>query len=252
MFVIQVDAGFLLAGAAQRINGSPTRERVIVNHEVLTAGIIAKCNEHTSSEFLRLYWYDASHGGVVDADQAKVADLPGTKLRLGRLVRGEQKGVDSRIIADMMRLAWRKAVNHIFLVSGDEDTVEAVEEAAAQGVRVTLVGIDKIAQSRMLIQAADELLTLDDELIKSAVAPIEPTGITAISAGETFARAWLTSADPSIVASLLVQADRKVPTDIDSQLIKSADTELGGILRGQPQLRDAVRAGFWSIVEATR
>lgn len=247
-----VDAGFLLAGAAQRINGNPIREKIVVDHGRLVAGLITTANSGTNREFLRLYWYDASHTGQIDADQAKVAELPGTKVRLGRLVRGVQKGVDSRIIADMMRLAWRKAVDHIFLISGDEDIVEAVEEAQAHGCRVTLIGIKGIAQSQMLIHAADELMTLDDEILTSCIVSNGSDFSTAIAAGEEFARTWLMSADTAIVQMLLSQSSMTIPSEIDAQLIKSADTVLGGILRGQPALRDSVRAGFWSVLEAKR
>lgn len=252
MFVIMVDAGFLLAGAAQRINGNPIREKIVVDHGRLVAGLITTANSGTNREFLRLYWYDASHTGQIDADQAKIAELPGTKVRLGRLVRGVQKGVDSRIIADMMRMAWRKAADHIFLISGDEDIVEGVEEAQSHGCRVTLIGIKGIAQSQMLIHAADEVMTLDDEVLTDCITSNGSEVVNAIRAGEEFARGWLLSADPEVVQTLLSQESMAIPSDIDAQLIKSADIVLGGVLRGQPTLRESVRAGFWSVLESKR
>ena len=58
--------------------------------------------------------------------------MPLVKLRLGNLnARGQQKGVDAQIRADMEALARHRAITDAVLVAGDEDMVPAVEAAQA-------------------------------------------------------------------------------------------------------------------------
>ena len=76
-------------------------------------------------------------------DQRVIAQMPLVKLRLGNLnARGQQKGVDAQIRADMEALARHRAITDAVLVAGDEDMVPAVEAAQAYGVRVHLWGIE--------------------------------------------------------------------------------------------------------------
>ncbi|HYK29291.1 MAG TPA: NYN domain-containing protein, partial [Streptosporangiaceae bacterium] len=76
-------------------------------------------------------------------DQRVIAQMPWVKLRLGNLnARGQQKGVDAQIRADMEALARHRAITDAILVAGDEDMVPAVEAAQAFGVRIHLWGIE--------------------------------------------------------------------------------------------------------------
>ena len=54
---------------------------------------------------------------------------------------GEQKGVDSLIVTDMINLARNRAISDAVFVSGDEDLRVGVQQAQEFGVRVHLVGI---------------------------------------------------------------------------------------------------------------
>ena len=66
--------------------------------------------------------------------------LPRVKLRLGRLsYTGEQKGVDLRIGLDLVMHARNQAVDVMYLVSGDDDLTEAVEEVQGHGIPVILL-----------------------------------------------------------------------------------------------------------------
>jgi uncharacterized LabA/DUF88 family protein len=76
------------------------------------------------------------------AQHLDIAYLPGVKLRLGRLTKGKQKGVDSRIVRDLIILSEERAVAVAYLVGGDEDLREGVSEAQERGVRVVLVGVE--------------------------------------------------------------------------------------------------------------
>jgi len=70
---------------------------------------------------------------------------------------GEQKGVDSLIVTDMIALARNRAISDAVLVSGDEDLRVGVQQAQEFGVRVHLVGIkpSRGSQSLFLLQEAD-------------------------------------------------------------------------------------------------
>ena len=57
-------------------------------------------------------------------------------------IRDRQKGVDALLLADMMDLALSKSVDLAYLVSGDEDLVEAVKRVQAAGIRLHLWGVD--------------------------------------------------------------------------------------------------------------
>jgi len=86
---------------------------------------------------LRIYWYDAMPGPRMSLDQAELAQVAGVKLRLGALNNiGEQKGVDSLIVTDLIDLARNGAIADAVLISGDEDLRIAVQVAQSFGVRV--------------------------------------------------------------------------------------------------------------------
>jgi len=79
-------------------------------------------------------------------------------VRLGFLnSAGQQKGVDSLIVTDLVELARNRAVGDVVLVSGDEDVRIGVQLAQSFGVRVHLVGVKPCAgnQSPELRQEAD-------------------------------------------------------------------------------------------------
>ena len=100
-------------------------------------------DEIIRGELLRVYWYDAARDRVPTIDQRVIAQMPWVKLRLGNLnARGQQKGVDAQIRADMEALARHRAITDAVLIAGDEDMVPAVEAAQAFGVRVHLWGIE--------------------------------------------------------------------------------------------------------------
>jgi len=91
--------------------------------------------------------------------------MPLVKLRLGNLnARGQQKGVDAQIRADMEALARHRAITDAVLIAGDEDMVPAVEAAQAFGVRVHLWGVEPpfgTNQAERLVWEADTVDVLD-------------------------------------------------------------------------------------------
>lgn len=108
---------------------------------------------------LRTYWYDGLlRGGRPNSEQIEVANAPLSKLRLGMVnSKGEQKGVDSVIVTDLVDLARNRVISDALIVSGDEDIWIGVQVAQTFGVQVHLLGIKPArgSQSPDLIQEAD-------------------------------------------------------------------------------------------------
>jgi len=96
--------------------------------------------------------------------------MPWVKLRLGNLnARGQQKGVDAQIRADMEALARHRAITDAVLIAGDEDMVPAVEAAQAFGVRVHLWGIEPpygTNQAERLVWESDTVDVLDASFLR--------------------------------------------------------------------------------------
>lgn len=119
---------------------------------------------------LRIYWYDGAAGGSrPTADQALLAHLDDVKLRLGFINdAGQQKGVDSLIVTDLIELARQKSICDAVLLSGDEDVRVGVQIAQNYGVRVHLLGIkpSRGSQSHQLLQEADTTSEWDETTVR--------------------------------------------------------------------------------------
>jgi uncharacterized LabA/DUF88 family protein len=148
--------------------------------------------------FLRLYWYDGAYDAVHSHYEAQrayfdnIATVPGIQLRLGHLqvkkapkwqypikaalkkmgaleefeehfkFRPEltQKGVDTLMTLDLVRLAQRAVYDAAVLVTGDRDLAEPVRAAQDEGRRVLLVRPEGGGLAPELGQLADEVRTL--------------------------------------------------------------------------------------------
>lgn len=177
---LYVDAGYLLAAAATRQTGSSLRRGVTVNHADLISKLITHVEDNSGLPLLRVYWYDAARNGSAEPEHEQIGLLPRVKVRLGRIgVDGEQKGVDLRIGLDMVGHSRNGAVDTIYLLSGDDDLTEAVEEAQAQGVQVVVLAVPTTAGSthgvsRHLIRAADGVEVIPTETVDSTVHAVAP------------------------------------------------------------------------------
>ena len=160
---VYVDAGYLLAAAATRLTGTSLRSGISVDHPLLIQTLSARAEQSSDLPLLRVYWYDAARDGRLERSHEEIGLLPSVKVRLGRIgYENEQKGVDLRIGLDMVAHARNGSIDTMFLVSGDDDLTEAVEEAQALGVRVTLLAVSGVdgrphGVSRHLHLAADGL-----------------------------------------------------------------------------------------------
>ncbi|GAA2471433.1 NYN domain-containing protein [Terrabacter carboxydivorans] len=174
---LYVDVGYLLAAAATRVTGTSLRKGIVVSYPDLVARLIKDAEAASGLPLLRLHWYDSGNrpGGNPDSTQEAIGMLPRVKLRLGRTSpQGEQKGVDLRIGLDLAAHGRNRSVDVIYLLSGDDDLSEAVEEAQSHGMQVVLMAVpDRSgkphAVSRHLIREADDLIVLDGAVVDDTV-----------------------------------------------------------------------------------
>ena len=169
-YAVMVDVGYIYAAAGELLFGTSARR----DYRVDAVGLIQAITKHTDEllrgELLRVYWYDAARDRVPTIDQRVVAQMAWVKLRLGNLnARGQQKGVDANIRADMEALARHRAITDAVLIAGDEDMVPAVEAAQAYGVRVHLWGIEPpygTNQAERLVWESDTVDVLDSSFVR--------------------------------------------------------------------------------------
>ncbi|MCY4558925.1 MAG: NYN domain-containing protein [Chloroflexi bacterium] len=156
-----VDAGYLYAQGSALLKGRKLGREWIRLSEKAALDQLAKtaCAVASGCRLLRIYWYD----GVLRSNRPSIEqDLIGqsanTKLRLGLVnSRGQQKGVDSLIVTDLIELARNRAITDALILCGDEDIKIGVQVAQTFGVRVHLLGIKpaKGSQSDNLMMEAD-------------------------------------------------------------------------------------------------
>ncbi|WP_243722954.1 NYN domain-containing protein, partial [Actinomadura sp. 7K507] len=158
-----VDAGYLLADGAMAVHGTRHRETVSWDFGGLLQLLGNLSRERTGMPLLRCYWYEATVEGRRSPEHDALADLPGLKLRLGRIRPGRREGVDSEIHRDLMTLARNGALTDAVLVSGDEDLAQVVADAQDLGVRITIVHVAVDGNwtiSRVLRQECDDLIEI--------------------------------------------------------------------------------------------
>ena len=200
-YAVMVDVGYIFAAAGELLLGTSSRRDFRVDAVPLIQAVSKHADELVRGELLRVYWYDAARDRVPTIDQRVIAQMPLVKLRLGNLnARGQQKGVDAQIRADMEALARHHAITDAVLVAGDEDMVPAVEAAQAYGVRVHLWGIEPpygTNQAERLVWESDTVEILDSAFVKpyftrqpasvvETARPEEPSASTVPSPAQLF------------------------------------------------------------------
>ena len=273
---IFVDAGYLFAQGSAALTGSKKpRSALILDPAKAIAELKGIARQKApDSRLLRIYWYDGAVGGVrPTTDQAALASLDDVKLRLGFInSTGQQKGVDSLIVTDLIELARLKSITDAVLLSGDEDVRVGVQIAQNYGVRLHLLGIvpSRGSQSPQLLQEADtttewavetvgnflsvrvDTASQVAELLGSAAA----AGPASSADDQGFARidvtvhalvAEMTTADIQGVLAYW-ESSRGVPPDLDRKMLPTCRSALGRNLE-----RDEIkhmRAAFQTYLTA--
>ncbi|RWG07547.1 NYN domain-containing protein [Mesorhizobium sp.] len=271
-----VDAGYLFAQGSTALTGSKKARTALS----LDAKLVVECLKEAVTErapdakLLRIYWYDgATSGSRPTTDQAAVASLDDVKLRLGFInSHGQQKGVDSLIVTDMIELARLKSISDAVLLSGDEDVRVGVQIAQNYGVRVHLLGIapSRGSQSQQLMQEADtttewgaetikkfiSVREEKEEVIKVAAAKTAYASVPAAGGAEGFATietsviAFVEGLGKTDLDGIVAywKTDRGVPSEMDRKLLPICGAAIGGKL--SPEEIRHMRATFQKIVKA--
>lgn len=124
--------------------------------------IVSKKLDHP---VFRQFWYDGISDSGPHRYQRTLRHIDGVQLRAGQLIewgdRRTQKGVDTRLVADMVLHSVRGIVQEIVLVTGDADMIPGVQVAVDHGVRVHLIGFGWESMSNSLRSACDTVTVLD-------------------------------------------------------------------------------------------
>lgn len=262
---IFVDAGYVYAAAGRLAVGTEDRRAFDLDAEGLIEAFIDKARTiFADSRLLRVYWYDGARRRIHTVEQQSIAELPDVKVRLGNLnANNQQKGVDSLIRTDLESLARHRAISDAALIGGDEDLVSAVEAAQGYGARVHLWGIeasDGPNQAEPLLWEVDSQRTFDLDFFKpyvsrrSAAATYETAGTPRPSredvrfVGAQIAAKWLAARGRAALVDLL-PGHPYLPGSVDQELLVEAEKLLAYSLRGQSDLRRALRDGFWERLQ---
>lgn len=261
-FGVFVDAGYLYAASGKLLFGTTDRRKFSLNFASVVRELVTLGEADSSSIHLRTYWYDGARDAQPTAQHLVVANLPGVKLRLGRLTPHGQKGVDSRIVRDLIILATQRAISTAYLIGGDEDLREGVSEAQERGVRVVLIGVEPLDEQNLsptLAMEADEVLVLKRDFIEphfrlrdpEVVGEIEPSDPNDAEAqGRAFALAWSEKATDEEIALVVEAVARSIPAELDRQLLAFGVRALKvGRLEDEPKrdLRRGFREGVRSL-----
>lgn len=256
-----VDAGYLFAQSSVLLAGKKlTRSELILDHFAAVKALTDFATKVSGLPLLRIYWYDGTSTGPT-AQHLTLAHLSGVKLRLGFINSvGEQKGVDSLIVTDMINLARNRAMSDAVLLSGDEDLRVGVQQAQEFGIRVHLVGIkpSRGSQSLFLLQEADTTHEWSEADVRGFLAcrseaAQDSTPASLRSAASTLptiqqlakvAAGVAQTVQPSELPALVeaIQKTKQVPIEYDRKLLSISRTDLGRELN--PAEKKQVRNDF--------
>ena len=185
-----VDAGYLYAQGSACIQGNKAkRENIRLDHTKFIGVSGHSISVYSQMSIVahllvRRYLRGPTH------DHRTLADLDDVKLRLGFINSvGQQKGVDSLLVTDVVELSRNGAICDALLLGGDEDLRIGVQIAQSFGVRLHLIGIEpsRGSQSLQLRQEVDtkyEISSLQVQTFLSlipATVPPQPIVVTPTS-----------------------------------------------------------------------
>lgn len=273
-FALLVDAGYFFAGGSEAAFGMVAPRRDLRLRDTSVA--VQELHEQAGAlcgglPWLRVYWYDAMPGPQLSLEQSELALQPGLKLRLGVLNNvGQQKGVDSLIVTDLIDLARNRAIADAVVLSGDEDIRVGVQLAQSYGLKVHLWGAGDTAHnvSNALRMESDTFSAIENSWFQTSLERVDRQ----VDASEGRATAAQVTVDPIDGESLESAADRvsiemlsgldrrdlqqleahfrldqRVPVEYDRRLIAATAVTLGGTRFSSDEMR-TVRGVFVTVV----
>jgi len=189
-----VDAGYLRTGAQTclKLSSAPR-----IDADALTSW--ARFAYRRDIDLRRTYVYDGQYPEDADrySDQRAYFDAfaaqPGIRLRLGHLIERsagspraawQQKGVDTLLVLDLVRLAQLRAYDIALVVAGDRDLAEALRVVADDHARrVILFSVEGSPPAKELVHAADNHGIIRDSYLRMLVGE-RPTPIQQATTGD--------------------------------------------------------------------
>jgi uncharacterized LabA/DUF88 family protein len=168
--VVLVDAGYLLSQAVKVLSAKKSRSRAdlqLNDADGLINMLVSKAKaELQNDNLLRVYWYDGLKGGL-SAEHKAIIEVDDVQLRTGTINgQGQQKGVDSKIVIDLIELASNHAICDAVVVTGDGDLAIGIELSQRRGIRVAVLGVEDLnigvthSQSPEVTNVADRVIRI--------------------------------------------------------------------------------------------
>lgn len=274
-----VDAGYLYAqGSALLAGEKQVRASVRLSVKEVLNQLAAEASKVAPGRrLLRIYWYDGLlRANMPTSEQDEIARAADTKLRLGMVnSHGQQKGVDSLIVTDLIELARNRAIGDALILSGDEDIGIGVQVAQTFGVRIHLLGVKpaRSSQSFDLIREADTDHEWDENVVGQWMSvrpttgqpgqvptlssqpqgadPSASTGIEASAVAESkIATEGLDASEIERFVQYLDMNQDRIPADIDRPTLARLRNRLGRDLTDDE--RKEYRRIFASELRAAR
>jgi len=273
-FALLVDAGYFFAGGSEAAFGMVAPRRDLRLRD--TSMAVQELHEQAGAlcgglPLLRVYWYDAMPGPQLSLEQSELALQPGLKLRLGVLNNvGQQKGVDSLIVTDLIDLARNRAIADAVVLSGDEDIRVGVQLAQSYGLKVHLWGAGDTAHnvSNALRMESDTFSAIENSWFQASLERVDRQvdsaegrataaqvtvdvidGESLESAADRVSMEMLSALDQRDLQQLEAhfRLDQRVPVEYDRRLIAATAVTLGGTRFSSDEMR-TVRGVFVTVV----
>jgi uncharacterized LabA/DUF88 family protein len=229
-FVVMVDAGYLLRQSIEII--STRASRVRAHLELLDpSGLVSLLLDKSRAalnigarELLRVYWYDGVMATGLTPQQKAIVEVDDVHFRAGTInSAGQQKGVDSLIVTDLIELAANQAICDAALVTGDSDLAVGIELAQKRGVRIAVLGVEDLSVGVSHNQSFD---------ITSRADRVARIGMAELSA-------LMRYAPPPMTAAAHSEAPAQITASIDEARIEQA---VKSFVAAQASLAGAVDA----------
>lgn len=256
-FVILVDAGYFLRQAVEILSCSASHERrdlTITSLELMIESLVQKTRtalDIPGRELLRVYWYDGVMPTGLTTQQKGIVALPDVMFRAGTVnSHGQQKGVDSLIVTDLIELASNHAICDAALVTGDADLAVGIEIAQKRGVRIAVIGLEDPtarvphSQSYEITSRADRVERLRGPDLTPYMrynppAPsTSPSATTAVAPAPTRASAPIPALAPTHAA--FSHSSTTAPSTADDARI---ETLVKAFIAGQVDAKNAITPG---------
>ena len=151
-----IDASYFMSGGAYLLSGQrKSRSSINLNINKFLDFIDSFIEEKLDGEIFRIYWYDGVNE-IMSQEQQTIALAEQVKFRAGIVNRaGRQKGIDTRMVLDMYRLAHARLIDQAVILAGDENLAVGVEAMQELGVQTHLLVLQGSAVSLDLQRSSD-------------------------------------------------------------------------------------------------